>query len=113
MLVVVASRNPVKINATREAFEAQFPGQPIEIQSADVDSGAGDQPDSDSATRIGARNRAIRASEGLRDADYWVGLEGGVEVVDDQLMAFAWMAIKGRVGEISEARRAQTIGSKA
>jgi non-canonical (house-cleaning) NTP pyrophosphatase len=40
------------------------------------------------------------------DADFWVGLEGGVDVVDDQLMAFAWMAIKGRQGDISEARSA-------
>lgn len=104
MQVVVASRNPVKVNATREAFAAQFPGQAIDLRSVDVDSGAGDQPDSDSTTRLGARTRAIRASERDPDADFWVGLEGGIETIDDQLLAFAWMAIRGPEGDVSEAR---------
>ena len=104
MRIVVASANPVKVNAARQAFETQFPGAEIDVRSVDVDSGAGDQPDSDAATRRGARTRAIRASEAAPDADYWVGLEGGIEVLDEQLMAFAWMAIKGPSGVIGEAR---------
>ena len=55
-------------------------------------------------TRNGARTRAIRAFEALPDADFWVGLEGGIEVMDEQLMAFAWMTVKGKAGDISEAR---------
>lgn len=106
MRIVVASRNPVKINAARQAFANQFPGRPIEIEPADVDSGAGDQPESDAATRQGARTRAMRAGEVVTDADFWVGLEGGIEVLDDQLMAFAWMAIRNSSGRISEARSA-------
>ncbi len=78
----------------------------FEMLSADVDSGVGDQPTSDDETRIGARNRATAASNALPEADYWVGLEGGVEVIDEQLMAFAWMAIKGSNGKIGEARSA-------
>lgn len=74
--------------------------------SADVDSGVSDQPKSDEETRVGSRNRAMAASDALPEADYWVGLEGGVEVIDEQLMAFAWMAIKGRNGKIGEARSA-------
>lgn len=49
--------------------------------------------------------RAVPANR-FPDADFWVGLEGGVEVVDEQLLAFAWMAIMGRDGNISEARSA-------
>jgi inosine/xanthosine triphosphatase len=104
MQIVVASHNPVKINAARQAFAALFPGTTLELVPVSVDSGAGDQPDSDEATRNGARNRAIRARAKFPDADYWVGLEGGTEVLDDQLMAFAWMAVQGPSGEISEAR---------
>jgi len=104
MKIVVASQNPVKIGATREAFATQFPGVPLEMLSVDVDSGVGDQPMSDTATRAGARARAHGAMEAHPDADFWVGLEGGIEVIDDQLMAFAWMAVKGTTGEISEAR---------
>ena len=106
MKIVVASRNPVKIGATEQAFATLFPGATLEMLSADVDSGVSDQPKSDEETRVGSRNRAMAASDALPEADYWVGLEGGVEVIDEQLMAFAWMAIKGRNGKIGEARSA-------
>ena len=99
MNVVVASMNPVKIGAAREAFASVFPAESIDVTGIDVDSGVGDQPDSDAKTREGARARALRARDAAPDADFWVGLEGGVDVFDDQLMAFAWMAI-------SEARSA-------
>ena len=106
MKVVVASRNPVKIGATEQAFAKLFPDQTLDMVSVDVASGVSDQPTSDEETRVGARNRAMAASDVLPEADYWVGLEGGVEVVDEQLMAFAWMAIKGSNGKIGEARSA-------
>lgn len=104
MKVVVASRNPAKQRAVREAFATQFPNKTIELLSADAASGVGDQPMTDDETRRGARNRANNASEAFPDATFWIGLEGGVEAFDEQLMAFAWMAIKGPGGEISEAR---------
>lgn len=104
MKIVVASRNPVKVGATRRAFETHFPNALLEMISVDVDSGAGDQPGSDDATRRGARTRALRSRDAVADADFWVGLEGGIEVMDSQLMAFAWMAIQGPSGDISEAR---------
>ena len=53
---------------------------------------------------MGARNRAQNASEAAADADYWVGMEGGIEVIDGQLMAFAWMVVRNRDGRVSEAR---------
>lgn len=104
MKVVVASTNPVKIGAAQEAFATLFPDAALEIVPVNVDSGVGDQPDSDDATRRGARTRAVRARDELPEAHCWVGLEGGIEVVDEQLMAFAWMAVQGRSGAISEAR---------
>jgi len=104
MRVVVASKNPVKIAAVRQAFEAQFPSAALEVLPVAVDSGAGEQPASDEQTRVGARTRALRAREAIPDADFWVGLEGGIEVIAHQLMGFAWMAVQGPVGDLSEAR---------
>lgn len=104
MKIVVASNNPIKIGATEQAFCAQFSGQRIETISVDVDSGAGDQPTSDIATRQGARRRAENAQAVEPRADFWVGLEGGIELIDEQLMAFAWIAIRGANGGFSEAR---------
>jgi len=104
--IVVASRNPVKIDAVRQAFSSQFPSASLELIPVDVESGVGDQPDSDEETRRGSRNRIEEARRVQPDADFWVGLEGGVDIVDDQLIAFAWMAIRGRNGKIGEARTA-------
>ncbi len=104
MDIVVASRNPVKIDAVKKAFSSQFPSASLELIPVDVESGVGKQPDSDQETRQGARNRVKEARRERPDADFWVGLEGGTESVDDQLMAFAWMAVRGRNGKIGEAR---------
>lgn len=104
MRVVIASLNPAKICAAREAFSLQFPGQRIEYIPASVESGVSDQPMSDDETRSGARNRARNASELIPDADFWVGMEGGIVTIDDCLVAFAWMAIQGAGGRIGEAR---------
>jgi inosine/xanthosine triphosphatase len=104
MHVVVASKNPVKINATRRAFEIQFPGREIRIVSAEAESGVDDQPFSDDETRHGAINRAHNAGESQPGADFWVGLEGGVDTFNGQLMAFAWMAVLGPDGRTGTAR---------
>lgn len=106
MKVVVASRNPVKIGAARGAFEIQFPDASLEMIGCEVDSGVGEQPDSDALTRHGARTRAAGARQSRPDADFWVGMEGGIELVGERLMAFAWMAVLARDGEMGEARSA-------
>ena len=104
MHIVVASRNPVKVDATKRAFNELFPDASLDVGSVEVESGVSDQPVSDEETRRGARTRAINASKAEPDADFWVGMEGGIEVIDDQLMAFAWMVVLGHSESISEAR---------
>ena len=104
MKVVVASANPVKVRAVRAAFERYFPDQDLDVTSASVPSGVSEQPETDDETRTGARNRAANAAAAEPDADYWVGLEGGVDRYDGELMAFAWMAVRGRNGLVSDAR---------
>jgi inosine/xanthosine triphosphatase len=102
--IAVASFNPVKLGAVRTAFSAQFPGVELDIIPVSVDSGVDDQPMSDQETRKGARNRVLAARRKFPDVEYCVGLEGGLDVYDGQLMASAWMAIGNRDGKISEAR---------
>lgn len=104
MKIVVASGNPVKLRAAEAAFRQTFPEEALELESVDVTSGVSDQPMSDAETRRGSRNRAINARAARPDASYWVGVEGGVEVIDEQLMAFAWMAILGADRRIGETR---------
>lgn len=104
MKIVVASRNPVKLRAVEAAFAQVFPGESLQFDSADVGSGVSDQPMSDDETRRGARKRARNARAAAPEARFWVGLEGGIEVIDGQLMAFAWMAVLGMDERIGEAR---------
>ncbi len=104
MNIVVASHNPVKLEAARQAFSTRFPSANLELIPIDVESGVSEQPDGDEETRRGARNRVEEASRAYPDAEFWVGLEGGIATVDDQLMAFAWIAVRGRNGKIVDVK---------
>ncbi|MDJ1431087.1 inosine/xanthosine triphosphatase [Halostagnicola sp. A-GB9-2] len=73
MDVVVGSTNPVKKRAV-ERIVAEFDGS---VTAVAVDSGVSEQPSSIEETVTGAKNRARRALEAT-NADYGVGLEGGV-----------------------------------
>ncbi len=104
MKVVVASRNPVKIGAAQRAFGALFPDAEFEIVAIDVPSGVRDQPVGDDETRSGARARTENARAQEPDADYWVGMEGGIDTIDGVLTAFAWMVVLDRRDRLGMAR---------
>lgn len=94
--VVVASANPVKLTAVHTGFERMFPDATLEIIPCDAASGVRDQPMTDDETRQGALNRvaAIRAEH--PSADYWVGIEGGIQRIGDRYAAFAWIVVAAR-----------------
>jgi inosine/xanthosine triphosphatase len=101
MKIVVASTNPAKLEAARRAFAAVLSAEEHEISGLAVDSGVKEQPDSDGETRQGAINRAAAARDAQPRADFWVGLEGGLERLEDRWLASAWMAVfdaRGRMG---------------
>jgi non-canonical (house-cleaning) NTP pyrophosphatase len=77
--IIVASRNPVKVRAAREGFARIFPGEEFSLGEVSVPSGVADQPFTSLETLQGAYNRALAAREAVPGADYWVGIEGGVE----------------------------------
>ena len=104
MRIIVTSGNPVKIAATKDAFQRAFPDSPFEVESLGVASGVAEQPMSDDETRRGARQRVSRAREHAPQADFWVGMEGGLEWIDDLCLASAWMVAMDRHGRVGEAR---------
>lgn len=73
MKLAVGSTNPVKIDAVERTLESYEPT----VIAVDVDSGVREQPWSIEETVTGAETRARRALAAT-DADYGVGLEGGV-----------------------------------
>ena len=104
--IVVASQNPVKIRAVREGFECMnFLDEETEIMGMSAPSGVSDQPMTDEETYLGAKNRVeyIRKMHG--DADFWVGVEGGIYEKEGNMYAFAWVILlsKNKKGEAKTA----------
>lgn len=91
--IIVASENPVKIDAVRRGFARMFPDQEFTIQGIGVNSGVSNQPMTDQASRKGAITRAKNARDAIPNANYWVGLEGGCETQEADLVAFAWIVV--------------------
>lgn len=109
--IIVASKNPVKIAAALEGFNRMFPRHTYAVQGVTVPSGVPDQPLSDAETLRGALNRAQNAREKEPQADFWIGIEGGIEDQLDQpdtpMQSFAWVVIIDRArGKIGKARTA-------
>ena len=104
MKIVIASKNPVKINATLAGFQKMFPEETFEIESISVLSGVNDQPRSDTETFQGAWNRAENASQKSAGADFWVGIEGGIEEKDSDMEVFAWVIIKYKGGKFGKGK---------
>ncbi len=82
-----------------------FPEDSFSIQTVSVPSGVKDQPTSSEETLCGAINRTQNARKLAPHADYWIGIEGGIEELDGEMAGFAWIAVyspsrcgKGRTG---------------
>jgi inosine/xanthosine triphosphatase len=103
-LVIIGSRNPVKVRCTEEAFNLAW-GTTL-VQGLNVDSGVRKQPIGDTETYAGAYNRAVNSKTAFPEADFWVGIEGGVEEIDENLTAFAWIVILDAAGKTGRARTA-------
>jgi inosine/xanthosine triphosphatase len=106
--LVVASQNPVKIEATRRGFVSMFPRRVFHLHPVAVPSGVRPQPLSDVETLQGALTRVQHAAHLVPQADYWVGIEGGVEEGQGSMEAFAWIVVsappllgKSRTGTFS------------
>jgi inosine/xanthosine triphosphatase len=90
--IIVASRNPVKLEAVRQGFENMGFSEP-DIVGISVGSGVSDQPMSDEETLAGAKNRVENISKEFPDADFRIGIEGGIQPHGNHLEAFAWIYI--------------------
>jgi inosine/xanthosine triphosphatase len=92
--VIIASKNPVKIQAVKNGFEKMFPNQKFDFVGTSVPSNVANQPFSNDETLLGAKNRADNASNEIKNANFFVGIEGGIEHIGNEMEAFAWVVIK-------------------
>ncbi len=94
--VIVASTNPVKIQAALDGFRRMLPDRAVRADGIAVPSAVSHQPRTDQETLRGAEERAARAMESTPDADMWVGIEGGVAEMGFGMAAFAWVVVQSR-----------------
>lgn len=102
MKILIGSKNPVKIEAAKEAFLKYF--EEVEVVGIEVDSQVPDQPIGEE-TFEGAKNRAlelrkINETKNL-NARFCVGIEGGIMKLYSRWFCFGGMCIiddKGKIG---------------
>lgn len=96
MKILIGTKNPGKIQATKEAFEKYW--KDVEIQGIPVPSEVQDQPLNEEIIQ-GAKNRVknlrIYAKENQVEADFFVAIEGGMH---NQLSA-DWFVLNTAVVE--------------
>lgn len=97
MKVFVGSKNEVKIEAVKQAFDGVFPDEKWEVKGFSVESGVSDQPMDEEETVRGARNRA-NALLKQGGADYYVGIEGGLIHSAGQWMECGWIVVLDNSG---------------
>lgn len=111
-LVIVGSKNPVKISCTEAAFHQAFEGSFL-VEGLNISSGVSEQPYGDEETYEGAFNRANNAKIVFPEADYWVGIEGGVDLVEGEMHAFAWVVVIDKEGKVGKAKTSTFFLPKA
>ncbi len=70
-----------------------FPTENFKFEGVAPLSGISDQPMNTKETLFGAKNRVQNAYKFNKAADFWVGIEGGVEEIYNEYEAFAWVVI--------------------
>jgi inosine/xanthosine triphosphatase len=76
--VCVVSKNQVKIDAVRIAFEKLINNEEFNFLGLGAASDVDDQPKTESETKKGAYNRILNATKIYEGYDYYVSIEGGV-----------------------------------
>ncbi len=100
MKILVGSKNPVKINAVRAAFERFF--ETVEVTGFDVQSGVSEQP-LEREVFEGAKNRALNLIELNKErkinADFFVGIEGGIGKLAGKWFSFGGVCVIDKSGD--------------
>jgi len=100
MIILVGSKNPVKISSVEEAFAKYFSG--VNAIGYEVNPGVSVQPVNDE-TFVGAQNRASKLKqmndEQNLNAEYFVGIEGGITKQFNRWFAFGCMCVIDKSGK--------------
>lgn len=101
MKVVVGSKNIPKRNSVEKVFRAAFPDQEIFVETVSAESGVSSHPTTADESLAGAMARAAHAKELITDADYYVGIEGGLLSAAGRTWEIGWVTISDANGKIA------------
>jgi inosine/xanthosine triphosphatase len=107
-LIIVGSKNPVKINCTSAGFFQAFNSEFL-VEGLNIGSNVSNQPIGSEETYQGAFNRAKNAKNVFPEADFWVGIEGGIEKEGAEMSAFAWVVIMDKSERIGKSKTATFV----
>ncbi|MFY8350366.1 inosine/xanthosine triphosphatase [Pseudoalteromonas sp. SSM20] len=93
--IIIGSKNPVKINAVKNAFSAMFQNVVFSCEGVSAPSGVADQPMTAEETLLGAENRVSYAKTHFQ-ADWYVAIEGGVDNFNYGPATFAYIVIDNK-----------------
>ncbi|TSD02328.1 MAG: putative inosine/xanthosine triphosphatase [Parcubacteria group bacterium Athens0714_26] len=102
--IIVASKNPVKLKAALIGFSKMFPKEKFVIEAVSAPSGVSDQPQNEAEALQGAINRIKIIQRANPKADFYVGMEGGIEEKHGGMEAYAWIVIKSREGVVGKGK---------
>ena len=91
MLVVLGSTNPVKAEATLQAFETFY--EDVEVLPLSLPSRVKPFPTSEKETIQGAVNRALSAEAAQPDAEFALGIESGIVSVESRSYVRGYAAV--------------------
>lgn len=77
MIVVLGSTNPTKLQAVKNTFTKHF--KDVKVIQISTESGVADQPLTETETFQGALNRARNSLKSVKNADFGIGIEGGLD----------------------------------
>ena len=94
MKIIIGSKNITKVTATKEVLEELG----HEVIGENVLSNVSNQPFSDKETIQGAKNRALASL--AKGGEIGIGLEAGVEYLNEQLFLVNWGVLATAKGDI-------------
>lgn len=98
--ILVASKNPAKVEAAERAISSVF--KDYKLEAVEVDSGVSKTPDSDEEGIRGCLNRIKEAKKLFPDKDIYIGLEGIIRRNEYGTFLCGWCVVdlskEGRLG---------------
>ena len=81
-------------------------GGQVLTQGLNIGADGDNAPSSDEEIARNAYTRAANAKSAFPEADFWVGIEGGMEEVEGDVWVYGWVVVMDKEGKVGRAKTA-------